>query len=158
MRQELPPHIDLNIGALAGLFHNTTNSYKPLFFLALLEIIESRSAINDPNCRIDLKLLCSNVLRFGWYPHKFYNLSFGSQDKIGHALDKLRFGIDESAITSPTTKARLYESICDQFTGIGADFLTRYVPYRLLTSFFNTELKGLPDAQKNRVIAHLAEQ
>ncbi|MAL97485.1 MAG: hypothetical protein CL583_03450 [Alteromonadaceae bacterium] len=158
MRQDIPPSNDLNIGALAGLFHNTTNSYKLLFFQALLGIVESRSAVNDSNCRIDLKLLCSNVLRFGWYPHKFFKLSFGSQDKIGRALDKLRFGINESAITNPSTKARLNEAIHEQFTEIGADFLTRYVPYRLLTSFFTAELKGLLDTQKNRAIAHLAEQ
>lgn len=158
MRQHLPQDNDLNIGALAGLFHTTTNSYKLLFFLALLEIVESRSTINDWDCRIDLKLLCSNLLRFGWYPHRFFKLSFGSQDKIGRALDKLRFGINESAITNPATKARLNESIHEQFTEIGADFLTRYVPYRLLTSFFTAELKGLLDAQKNQSIAHLAEQ
>lgn len=157
MTQHLPQHNNLNIGALAGLFNNTTNSYKLLFFLALLEEIESRSAINDPKCQIDLTLLCANILRFGWYPHKFYNLSFGSQDKIGRALDKLCFSIDESAVTNPATTDRLRESIEEQFTDLGAEFLTRYVPYRLLTSFFADELKGLLDTQKNQAIINFAE-
>lgn len=158
MTHILPPHQTLNIGALAGLFHNTTNSYKLLFFLALVEIVESRSADNDPDCRIDLKLLCATLLRFGWYPHKFFSLSFGSQDKIGRALDKLDFKINETAITNPATKKLLSESIQEQFEEIGAESLIRYVPFRLLTSFFATELKGLPDTQKNRVIANLAEE
>lgn len=158
MNNLLPPDTSLDIGALAGIFNSTTNSYKLLFFISLLEEIEYLSSSNNPDPYINLKSLCINLLRFGWYPYKFFNLSFGSQDKIGRTLGMLKFGLEESAVTNASTKIRLRAKIEEQFYDIEAGFLTRYVPYRILTSFFRTELKGVPDARKNQLVAQLSEQ
>jgi hypothetical protein len=47
----LPPSERLNIAALAGLFRHTTNSYKFVYFLALLEQHRPRARIRDARHR-----------------------------------------------------------------------------------------------------------
>ncbi|SHK65385.1 HNH endonuclease [Marinobacter antarcticus] len=156
MNDALPSHNKLNVGYLAGLFKNTTNSYKLLFFLAMLDELKTRAANNDCSREIGIQNLTVNLLQFGWYPHRFFSLSFGLQDQIAQSLDKLVFRADEHAITNPTTKARLRLSIEEQFQMVGGDSFSRYVPFRLLTPFFKEELKGVPDTKKNTVITRLA--
>lgn len=156
MKYALPNHSKLNVGSLAGLFKNTTNSYKLLFFLALIDELKNRAAHNDCNRQISIQKLTVNLLQFGWYPHRFFNLSFGLQDQIAQSLDNLVFRVDEHAITNPTTKARLRLSIKEQFQTIDGNSFSRYVPFRLLTPFFKEELKGVPDTKKNAMITELA--
>ena len=84
MTQQLPHSDELDIAALSGLFRHTTNSYKYLFFLSLLTLIKDRNfEISDgiPLGDIEIEMLVT-----AWYPHVFFKLSFGTQDKISSAL------------------------------------------------------------------------
>jgi len=219
----LPPHAQLNIGALAGLFTARSTSYKYLFFLSLLDSIARAKTTQLPTTQattqapqppttlsgptpayepsrgakadvpawsahasaqkdqptalgdegidptalgstplkllsIPLKTVIINLLQFGWYPHRFFRLSYGPTDQVGKALDELDFAIDEQAITHPQTRDSLRAAIEAQFTRIRAQRFTRFVPYRLLTPFFSQELRGQPDHRKNDLIVQLARQ
>ena len=153
---------DLHVEKLAQLLDRTTNSYKYLFFIAILNEIKSQlSSKADERSCCPLQLPTQHVIRemlaFAWYPHRFFNLSFGVQDQVGQSLDRLNFRVDERAVTHPQTRSELRNAIQEQLSQLGADSFARYVPYRLLSPFFINELKGLPDHEKNFRIAEAAQ-
>ncbi|MFM7326004.1 MAG: hypothetical protein ACKO4L_13980, partial [Nodosilinea sp.] len=83
----LPPSDSLNIPALARLFNDTTNAYKYLFFLSLLDILRRHHF--QPTSPIAFFDLIVEMLANAWFPHSYFKLSFGSQDKIAQQLDAL---------------------------------------------------------------------
>lgn len=84
MTQQLPHSDQLDIAALSGLFRDKTNSYKYLFFLSLLTLLKDRNfEINDGISLRDIEI---EMLVTAWYPHVFFKLSFGIQDKIPSVL------------------------------------------------------------------------
>lgn len=147
---------NLNIGAFSNLFRDTTNSYKYLFFLAILERIEQDAKEGKVTTFIPLIEVVSRALRFGWYPHRFFRLSFGAHDQVAGILDDLVFDIPPGTITNPSTANQLYSAISSQFLKIRAAELLRYVPYRLIAPFFKEELKGVRDSRRDRHICELA--
>jgi hypothetical protein len=151
-----PPCGEVDTHAFSQLFNSTTNSYKLAFFQALLNTLLNRERSGDSDPIFTLRELATEMLALAWYPHNFFRLSFGLQDQTGRVLDRLAFSLDERALTNPSTHARLRQAIADQYEAIQADSLLRFVPYRLLSPFFASELKGLKDSQKDRRIRELA--
>jgi hypothetical protein len=78
----LAPSEVVDVCSLSRLFDNTTNSYKLLFFQGILRLIE-RSNISDAHLILPLAEVAEEMLAIGWYPYKFFRLSFGVQDKTG---------------------------------------------------------------------------
>lgn len=152
-----PESTTLNVGALSAIFGSTTTSYKLLFFIGLLQLIDNRRRLFNDDRTFALDEITSSLLSFGWYPHRFFKLSFGVQDQVGTVLDQLDFELSERAVTSPAAHQGLHLAITEQFGRIGAAKLQQYVPQRLLTPFFAVELRGLPDQTKDRRIRELAE-
>ena len=152
------PHVpELDIRILSRVFGNVTNSYKILFFQALLAV--SRREINDKQLVVDIDDIGVEMLALAWYPHIYFRLSFGLQDQIGLVLDSLDFGVgSHSAAGNAETQQRLRQAIADQWNRIGGPKLLRYVPFRLLSPFFEDRLRGIPDGQKNTQIAELSQQ
>lgn len=146
----------VDIHAFSQLFNNTTNSYKLVFFQALLNILMERERSSVHGLVIELRELATEMLALAWYPHNFFRLSFGVQDQTGNILDRIAFDLEEQALTNPDTHRRLRRAIAAQYEAIRADSLLRFVPYRLLSPFFLDELKGLKDSQKDKRIRELA--
>lgn len=109
---DLPGSRALDIGALSSLFSRRTNSYKFLFFLALLENLDQ-----EP---IPLRLLGREMLVLAWYPHTFFRLSFGTRDQMGQVLDNLDFHAPASAGNESSLNA-LRVAIDTQWEEIGGD-------------------------------------
>lgn len=151
-----PPCGEVDTHAFSQLFNSTTNSYKLAFFQALLNTLLEREGSGTRASIIELRELATEMLALDWYPHSFFRLSFGLQDQIGRVLDRLDFSLDERALTNPNTHARLQQAIADQYETIQAGSLLRFVPYRLLSPFFTSELRGVKDSQKDRRIRELA--
>ncbi len=139
----LLPEVDgLSIAALARLFAKTTNSYKFLFFLSLLDILKRRH-FNTAE-QITFRELVIEMLANVWYPHLFFKLSFGTQDKLAQKLDSLNLQVDDSTLKSiDKEKKTLREVISKQPIDDTVIFISRYVPFRLLTVFFQGELAGV---------------
>jgi hypothetical protein len=152
-----PPCGKVDTPAFSQLFNSTTNSYKLAFFQALLNTLRERERSGDSDPIITLRELATEMLALAWYPHNFFRLSFGLQDQTGRVLDRLDFSLEERALTNPSTHARLRQAIAEQYEAIQADSLLRFVPYRLLSPFFASELKGLKDSQKDGRIRELAD-
>jgi len=91
--QELPQSDQVNVSVLCQFFDNTTNSYKYLFFLSLLDIIKRRQF--DTLSPITFKEVIVDMLANAWYPHNYFKLFFGTQDQIANKLDTLDLVINE---------------------------------------------------------------
>ena len=147
--QELPKSDTVDVSALSRLFKKTTNSYKYLFFISLLDILERRQfeALSPINFReIIIKMLAN-----AWYSHTYFKLSFGLQDKISNKLDSLNIDIsDTKIIFQDTDKRHLRRTISNKpIDDIVLD-LRRYVPFLLIRPFFEQELKSAKTGKEKR--------
>ena len=153
----LPRHSRLDIPALSGLFKSTTNSYKYLFFLSILNELKRHQWKPDQPKIIPLNDLAVEMALLSWYPLKFFNLSFGSQDQVVKVIDRLEFPISNKTITSSTGIEQLRAALQKQGREIGLYALLKYVPYRLQSVFFSSQLRGVVDHKKDDMIADLAQ-
>ena len=156
MREFLPESFSVDVGSLSRLFDNTTNSYKLIFFQALLNLTQSEATENRSSVILSLQDLAVEMAAISWYPHTFFKLSFGIQDQMGLTLEKLDFSVDERSIAHASTQSRLRQAIREQYNVIKLEKLLRFVPRRLLSSFFEDQLRGRPDHKKNNLIEELS--
>jgi transcriptional regulator with XRE-family HTH domain len=154
--QNLPPSERVNVSALSQIFDNTTNSYKYLFFLSILDILRRRNF--DTLSPISFEEIIIEMLANAWYPHNYFKLSFGTQDQITHKLDFLNLVIGEPILKfRDTDKKLLRKTIQEQNINDIVIFIGRYVPYRLIRPFFSDETRGLKDYDVNPTIIDLAK-
>ncbi|BCX08913.1 MAG: hypothetical protein KatS3mg066_2772 [Fischerella sp.] len=135
------PNCDcLNISALAGLFGSTTNSYKFLYFLSLLDILERGKF--DNTLTISFQDIIVEMLANAWYPHNYCKLSFGKQDQIGKAIDSLKLEITEPILKFTDIDKTLLRKTINQnnLAKIVNDF-KKNVPFRLLRPFLLEKLR-----------------
>ncbi|MCP1727608.1 5-methylcytosine-specific restriction endonuclease McrA [Natronospira proteinivora] len=153
----LPKSTTLDVACLSRLFEHKTTSYKLLFFGALLSLLEKESERKTWKGKYSYRSICIEMLIDAWYPHRFFALSFGLQDKVGSILEKIEFPTDENACKAQNARD-LRAQIEYQFEAIQAKSLLRYAPYRLLTPFFTKELSGTRDSARRMRINELADQ
>jgi transcriptional regulator with XRE-family HTH domain len=153
--QELPQSERVNVSVLSQFFDNTTNSYKYLFFMSLLDIIKRRQF--DTLSPINFKEIIVDMLANAWYPHNYFKLFFGTQDQIANKLDALDLVINEPILKFiDTDKKLLRKTINAQNLDDIITFISRYVPFRLIRPFFAQETKGLLDTKVNQTLIELA--
>lgn len=156
LTQELPKSERVNVSLLSQIFDNTTNSYKYLYFLSLLDIIRRRQF--DTLSPISFQEIVIEMLANAWYPHNYFKLSFGTQDKIANKLESLVLEISEPILKfRDPDKKLLRKAIQAQPVDDIVAFISRYVPFRLLRPFFYQETKGLVDAKVNQNIINFAK-
>ncbi|MEH2162058.1 MAG: HNH endonuclease domain-containing protein [Nostoc sp.] len=153
--QDLPLSDNVNVTVLTQIFNDTTNSYKYLYFLSLLDIIKRRSF--DTLSPISFQEIIVEMFANAWYPHKYFKLSFGRQDKIADKLDTLKLEITEPILKfRDTDKKLLRATIHNQNIDDTVNSINRYVSYRLIRPFFSQETRGLKDYDVNPTIISLA--
>ena len=143
----LPSSEQVDIATLAQLFNDTTNSYKYIFFLSLLELLRARNF--DCKQPIALEEILVEMLVTCWYPHTYFKLSFGTQDKLAAGLEAMqleRYGNANNIARAGKDQVR--QLIVDSGAAMPEDLL-RYVPYRIIRPFFSAETRGLKDTQVN---------
>ena len=150
----LPQSEQLDISALCRLFEDTRNSYKYVLFLSLLDIIKRR--LFDVSLPIDIREITIEMLANTWYPHTYFKLEFGWQDKITENLDSLQIEITEPILNfTDTDKKCLRKTIGNQTIDFS---IVRYVPFRIIRPFFKQELQGLKDYVINQRIEVLSRE
>ncbi len=153
--QNLPPSDRVDISVLSQIFENTTNSYKYLFFMSLLDIMKRRHF--EPLLPILFKEIIVEMLINAWYPHNYFNLCFGTQDQIANQLDALNLVINEPILRfRDPDKTILRKIIQTQNLDDIITVISRYVPFRLIRPFFAQETKRLLDAKVNQTVLELA--
>lgn len=149
--KNLPYSSLVDISKFLQTFDNTAASYKYIFFLSLLDVLEKS---DFSQVEIALEEILLEMLVNAWYPHTYFRLNFGVNDRIARELDRLNLNSESDVVkASGSSRDALRKLIYRRpFT---QNQLLDLVPYRLLTPFFRQELKGLKDAQKNRRIVEL---
>ena len=149
----LPPHSDqVNSITLSRMFADVTNSYKYLFFMALLGRLES---VNFANVPISLDEIVLDMLTIAWYPHSYFNLSFGKQDLVTRELDARGSDVLKENKVSPLDRKAIRRSLSSH---VCTTDLKRYVPTRLIRPFFADETRGLRDHLVDPRVAELAAE
>jgi hypothetical protein len=143
----------LNINALMRALDNTTNSYKYLFFLSLLDHIEKTPI--DSKISIPLSELALDMATLAWYPCRYFKLNFGAHDQLPQILQSVGNNFTKRIHGRP-----ILESIRKEIPNhIDHQKLTtallRYVPFRLIRPFFSSILSD-KDHQINRHIQSLS--
>jgi hypothetical protein len=132
--------------ALSRIFNNTTNSYKYLFFISLLELLRNKEF---NSIKISYRELSSMMLAYAWYPKTYFRLSFGKQDQVGKYLES----IDLPRKLTPI--GTLYSKILSN-ENLALDALLSYVPQRLIREFFLHEMAGKKDSLVDSMIVNLS--
>ncbi|MBD2576514.1 HNH endonuclease domain-containing protein [Oscillatoria sp. FACHB-1406] len=141
LEAQLPESEQIDVSALARIFTNTTTSYKYLFFLSVLDILKRRNF--TVSCPINFREIIVEMLANAWYPHTYFKLYFGTQDKIAQKLDSLQLEITERVLKfTDTDKTELRATIAQQNLKDAIAHLKRYVPFRLIAPFLETELEA----------------
>ena len=150
----LPLNAELEISPLARLFHETTTSYKFVFFLSLLDILKRNKF--EPGEPILFRDLTVEMLANSWYPHTYFRLSFGRQDQITAKLDALPLEIGEPILKFRDPDKKLLRATIGRHALDHS--LMRFVPFRLLRPFFEDELRGMPDHKVDAAIIRLTKR
>ncbi len=141
----LPESSELNIINLSRIFDNTTNSYKYIFFLSILDILKRRNF--DVTTPVTFRELTIEMLANTWFPHTYFRLSFGIQDQITKKLDSLNLEITDAVLKfTDTDKQQLRKTIGEQKID---NSLMKYVPFRLIMPFLEIETKPTKDGGVN---------
>jgi transcriptional regulator with XRE-family HTH domain len=141
--RRLPESDQVNVAALSGLFSDKTTSYKYLFFLSLLDILEEKSfGVLSP---ISFQEIIVEMLLNAWYPHTYFKLSFGQTDKITKNLELLDLAIDEPILNRKVADKKLLRKAIFAQKNLRriVSNLSGYVPFRLIIPFLEEDLKGV---------------
>lgn len=145
-----------NLMNFSRMLDDTTNSYKIIFLQSLINLIEEFSC--HERVVISLRELAVEMAVIAWYPHKFFRLSLGVQDQLSSILDRIDTSSNDLGNKSFAKKDDVRSLIDIQYERIGLKSVLKYVPYRLLTPFLESELRGRKDSEKNSLIEHLSSE
>ena len=154
---ELPQDKELPINELAQVFRHRVSSYKFYWLLAIIEDLEINCEEEIPKQR-----LVDRMLKNVWYPLDYFKLSFGFSDNFNKIADFVNSytQIDHSPGAPDLfsqLRNKLDEPELKEFYK-RIDDLKRFVPYRLISPFFNDKLQGMKDYKKNDWIKENAEK
>lgn len=137
---------------LGQVFKDTTNSYKLVWFLAILSLMkrsEERS--------LRLADMFTEMAVAAWHPVCLYRLSLGRQDKLQDVIQE----IQKSSGLQPNATPEAIRKFVAGSTEAQAklEFFKRYVPTRFLTPWFADTLRvERDDAARTREIQTMANE
>lgn len=141
---------------LAKVFEpgRVTNAYKMFWFWGLLDI-----CINADDFVLSMEDLAIEMLVKVWYPYHYFKLNLGKHDKLIKHIETIKQieGIEDDISQKELQKVLRSENRKTE-TKAAIIELQRYVPYRFLTPWFENEISGIKDAQKNSTIRRLTEE
>ncbi len=129
---KLPEDQNVNVSLLSSVFNNTTATYKFYWFLSIIECVE------EGKDEIEKRELFSRMIANAWYTVNYFHISFGKQDKIQDAVEKIKsienFALDEkkSILLSGLLNSGNKE-IAKQLNHFNAN-----VPYKFLSPWLGT--------------------
>jgi hypothetical protein len=152
MTTQLPDGPNIDIHTLSGIFRDCTNSYKFVWFLAILDAVQEK---HEPRIMIDD--LLAQIVATVWYPVNYFRLSFGKQDKLGQVVENLK---SETGLPIDATPKHVVDAVnARPATSTARKLLQdrgRYVPFRFLRPFFGDATRGFADHTVNGLVRQLA--
>lgn len=135
---------------LGRVFNDTTNSYKLLWFLGLIQLLQRANTHTLPIADV-----LTEMATVGWHPVCFYRLTLGRQDKLQHAILEIQKASKLPPDARPA-EIRKFVAASPSARALLDDF-RRYVPTRFLSPWCKDQLRGRKDSEKDRLIAQLAQ-
>lgn len=136
---------------LGQVFQDTTNSYKLVWFLAILSLL--RKTNESVLCLADI---FTEMAIIAWHPVCLYRLSLGRQDKLQEAVIQMKTVTELSAHASPEDIRRVVNASMELRGRL--EFLRAYVPTRFLAPWFADKLRGEPDYHRSPRIETMAKE
>lgn len=123
----LPQNTKLQISSLAGIFGNTTATYKFYWFVSLLDIV-----VKERKTRISFWEIIAGMVAESWYPIHYFKLSFGKSDSLFDKSIEIQKAFQ---ISIESDKEKINKYLLDNLNNT-KKFLrvfTLNVPYRFLS-------------------------
>lgn len=154
MEIKLPYDNNLRINKLEKLLDEkvTVASYKLFWFDAILK------EIRVGNKEITFKRLACRMIATAWYPLVEFKLSFGVHDNLGEVINKIKNRYEINKNPKEEDLIEFLENKTDKEVEKDILNLCNMVPYRLLSPFYENQLKGLDKSHKNRKIINLSNE
>ena len=125
----LPQNNKLPISALAGIFNNTSATYKFYWFVAMMEIV-----VKERKTKISFWEIIAGMIAESWYPIHYFKLSFGKSDSLYMQSLTLQ---QELNIPIDADKKKIKQLLIDNINDNHIKSLLRVfslnVPYRFLS-------------------------
>lgn len=135
----LPYSNDLDVTKLAGIFNNTSATYKYYWFISLVEATEEGKAT------IDKKEMFARMLANAWYTVNYFHVSFGSQDLIQQSIKAIS---EVEAMPVQTRKSAVVQVLMHSVNPVTNNLLWHFdknVPHWFLTPWISRS-KGQSDS------------
>jgi hypothetical protein len=130
---------------------DATNSYKFFWTQSLLSVAHTKG--DQP---VSVREMIARTLAAAWHTVLLFKLSLGRNDKLRDAISKVQ---RENGLAVRERYPLVLHAIMEApVLNELADRLSRYVPTRFLTPWFESDLQGLPDHQKDERICSLAAE
>jgi len=145
--------LDINAFEKMLSMRRLTNSYKLYWLYAILDFIsKGKNSVSFDNILI-------NMIALAWHSVITYKLSLGVQDKLSQLIEYINEKYYVKENISHTGLINFIAEIIEEDEKVynEAAKLLKYVPYRLISSFYADELKGIKDYKKNNMIVDLAD-
>lgn len=158
---KLPEDSSISVPKLASVFNSTSATYKFYWFWAILDAVENKKV------EISKQELFARMISLSWYTVNYYQLSFGKQDLIQKAIERIKLyeelSIDESPdkILSHLLKSKVPETLASlkhfdlnvphKFISPWVGSGTKKETYQLSENINNSSPYTL---QKDRIIIH----
>ena len=142
----IPNSPKLPIAALAGIFSNTTATYKFYWFLSLLDIV-----VKERKTKVSFWEIIAGMVAESWYPIHYFKLSFGKSDSLYVQSLALQ---QELNISIDADKARIKRILLDNIDNSRVRSLLRVftlnVPYRFLSPWitYTTDREVIARSQR----------
>jgi hypothetical protein len=141
----LPYSNDLDVTKLAGIFNNTSATYKYYWFISLVEATEEGKAT------IDKKEMFARMLANAWYTVNYFHVSFGSQDLIQRSIKAIS---EVEVMPVQTRKSAIVQVLMHSVNPVTNNLLWHFdknVPHWFLTPWV-TRSKGQSDSSYRNAI------
>ncbi|NKF05686.1 HNH endonuclease [Clostridium gasigenes] len=125
-------------------------SYKMYWLLGIIE------EVNLGNSVISFKRIIARMITGAWYPTIQYKLYFGQFDNLVKSIDYITSEYNKSANINSSELLEFINNSNDKILNKQIKDLTKQVPYKLLTPFFDEEIKGLDGTERVRRITELS--
>jgi hypothetical protein len=134
---------------LGRVFADMTNSYKPVWFLAIVSLLKQGAGDE-----LAMKDVLTEMVVVAWYPVNLFRLSLGCQDKLQATVLEIRERSGLTANALPDAIRRFLADSPATYRLLG--YLRRFVPTRFLAPWFAGELHGMEDSLRDSRIRELA--
>ena len=136
---------------LGQVFKDTTNSYKLVWFLAILSLLRR----NKDNM-LALADIFSEMAVVAWHPVCLFRLSLGCQDKLQNVILAIQQFSHLDLNEKPDTVRNFLNGSSEAQGQLG--WFRRYVPTRFLVPWFADKLRDTEDSRRDPKIQELAKE